>query len=94
MMAATTTPATPESELTPELIDRVLKLSPESLGRLVTLALERLGPPADDPAEVKAAWREEIARRWKEIETGQVELLDARESAARLRQHLREKFGT
>lgn len=89
-MSATTTP---ESELTPELIERVMKLSPENLGRLVTLALEHLGPPAENPAEVKKAWGDEIARRWKEIESGQVQMLDARESAARLRQHLREKFG-
>lgn len=85
---------TPESELTPELIDRVMKLSPENLGRLVTIALEHLGPPPEDPAEVQTAWRDVIARRWKDIESGQVQLLDARESAARLRQHLREKFGT
>ena len=91
-MATMTT--TPETELTPELLNRVMKLSPDNLGRLVTLALEHLGPTAENPAEVKKAWREEIARRWKEIESGKVEMLDARESAARLRQHIREKFGT
>ena len=41
--------------------------------------------PAEDQAEVDAAWRSEIHRRIDDIESGKVELLDADEVHAQLR---------
>jgi hypothetical protein len=92
-MSATSKSETPESELTPELIERVMRLSPESLGRLVGLALERLDVPPDDPEEVKKAWKEEIARRIEAYRRGEVVALDAAGSGERIRARLRERFG-
>ena len=93
MSTTTTTPEPAKSELTPELIDQVLNLSDESLGRLVTLALEHLGPPPEEEAKVKRAWREEIARRITSIEDGTAVLVDAKESVARMRARIQEKYG-
>ncbi|MCC6877381.1 MAG: addiction module protein [Sandaracinaceae bacterium] len=45
---------------------------------------ERSTPPK--PAEsIEAAWREEVARRLREIESGEVELLDAEAVLSALR---------
>ena len=87
-MSATTTP---ESELTPELIERVLKLSRENLGRLVGLALDRLDSAPDDPEAVKQAWREEHARRWEAIRTGAVVTYTPEDAIAYARERLRRK---
>lgn len=62
--------STPETELTPELIDRVMRLSRDDLGRPVGLALDRLDGPAADPDAAMAAMREELTRRWGEMRTG------------------------
>ena len=91
MMPAITT--TPETELTPELIDRVMKLAPESLGRLVALALERIDPPPENQEAVNQSWRDEIARRVASIDDGTAVYVDAKESAARLLNRIREKYG-
>ncbi len=80
---------TPQTELTPELIDRVLKLSPESLGRLVGLAIERLDGPADNSDAAKAAMRAELTRRWEEIRTGAAPTYTPAEAIAYARERLR-----
>ena len=82
--------STPESELTPELIERVLKLSRENLGRLVGLALDHLDRPPEDPEAVKQAWREEHARRWEAIRTGAT-TYTPEEALAYARERLRSK---
>ncbi len=64
------TPATPETELTPDLIDRVRKLSPQSKDKLVGLLLDELEGPPDDPEEVRKAWKDEIARRIEAVRNG------------------------
>ncbi|MCE9562436.1 MAG: hypothetical protein K8U57_10325 [Planctomycetes bacterium] len=93
-MSPTTTPQPAETELTPELIERVLKLSHKSLGRLVEIALDHLGPsPNENLEEVKTAWRDEIARRVTSIVDGTAVLVDGKESLARMRKRLAEKYG-
>jgi putative addiction module component (TIGR02574 family) len=51
--------------------------------------LESVHHPPEDPAEVKKAWQEEIARRIEDIKAGRVQLLDADEVV----RQLREEFG-
>jgi hypothetical protein len=46
----------------------------------------------DDPADVEAAWREEIARRVHEIETDAVELEDGPSAMPRLRDRARQRL--
>lgn len=87
-MTATTTP---ETELTPELVDRVLNLSRENLGRLVGLALDHLDTPPADPEVVRAARREEHTRRWEAIQSGAVPTYTPEEAIAYARERLRRK---
>ena len=105
-MSATTTPETaaPTGRMTPELIKQLHALSRETKEQLIIWLQEELdgGPyvgdlpekPADRPEEVKAAWRETIARRIEDMRTGRVEAIDAQGSAARLLQKMLKKYGT
>ena len=79
-MAATTTPEPPETELTPELIERVKKLSPESQEQLVDLIYGPMPPGPDDA---------EIARRLDELAAGNVTLLTREEAEAQVREAIR-----
>jgi putative addiction module component (TIGR02574 family) len=85
------TPA--ETELTPDLIDRGLKLSPENRERFALLLLDSLDGPPDDPEEVSKGWKDEIARRVADVQIGRVGLVDADQALAEMRQRLREKYG-
>jgi hypothetical protein len=87
------TPATPESELTPDLIERVMKLSAESQDMLVALLLDEQAGPLPDPDEVGRAWRDVIARRVEDVKVGRVVLVDAKQALAEARQRLRERHG-
>lgn len=90
-------------QLTPELLRQVATLSRNSKEHLLVLLEEELegGPllddlpeqSADDSEAVKRAWRAEIARRIEDIRAGRVELIDAKHSAAEMRNRLREKYG-
>ena len=82
-----------ETELTPELIERVMKLSRENMGRLIGIAFNHLEGPPEDPEAVQLAWKNELTKRIHEIESGSVQLVDGRESLARMRHQLREKYG-
>ena len=83
------------SELTPDLIARVFKLSPADRERLGLLLLDSTPDPADGPdetpADVRKAWTEEIVRRVEAYDRGEVRASDWRESLARVRQQLRER---
>ncbi|HEX3757911.1 MAG TPA: addiction module protein [Kofleriaceae bacterium] len=46
----------------------------------------------DAPADVEAAWHEEIARRVQEIETGTVDLEDGPSAMIRLRERARQRL--
>lgn len=82
-----------ETELTPELISRVMKLSREDLGRLVGLALDELDEPMDDPESVRDSWRELLANRWKAIQNGAIPTVSAADAIAYARQRLAERTG-
>jgi hypothetical protein len=105
-MSTTTQPLPaepPAGRLTPELIGQIVRLSRDSKEHLIVLLQEELdgGPfvgdlpeqPAEPPDEVKAAWRDEIARRVEDMRTGRVEAIDAQGSAARLLQKVLRRHG-
>jgi hypothetical protein len=104
-MAATPTPepAALSGQLTPELIKQIHALPREEKEQLIIWLQEELdgGPyigdlpekPADDPAAVQAAWKDEIARRIEDMRTGRVEAIDAQGSASRLLQKMLKKYG-
>ena len=75
---------TPETELTPDLIDRVMRLSPEDKDKLLDLLLD--GPSDDRPDEEVAA---EILRRSNEYHAGGVKPLTRAESDAAIRAEVR-----
>jgi putative addiction module component (TIGR02574 family) len=81
------TPATPETELTPDLIDRVMKLSPESKDKLLELLVNELDGPADDRTDEEIA--AEIRRRSDEYHAGAVKPLTREESDAAIRDEVR-----
>jgi putative addiction module component (TIGR02574 family) len=80
------TPTTAETELTPELLERVTKLSPKSKDRLLDLLLEEIGPPDSRTDEEIAA---EIKRRSDEYHAGTVKSLTREESDAIIRAEVR-----
>lgn len=53
-----------------DLLDRAMMLSPEAKYWLGVALLDSLDPTADDPADVKEAWRNEIARRAERVRSG------------------------
>ena len=78
----------PEAELTPELIERVMRLSRENLGQLVELALDQLDGTPANPEQVEIAWRQELTRRWDEIRSSEVLTYSPAEAIAYARQRL------
>jgi putative addiction module component (TIGR02574 family) len=90
-MSATTTPETPDTELTPELIERVMKLSPENRDRLIGLL--GASPPIPAPPAVGdwAYWKEEIKRRIEAVERGEMKTVTPEELHANVRKALEEE---
>lgn len=84
-MSATTTPETPETELTPELIERVMKLSHESREKLLGLLEEVTPIPRPPPVGDAAYWKAEIARRIAAVENGTMKTYTIEETMAYLR---------
>jgi hypothetical protein len=72
---------TPETELTPELIDRVMKLSPENRAKLADLLDEADLPPGPDDAEIR--------RRLASVLDGTAQTLSREEADEAVRQALR-----
>lgn len=65
-----------------ELIEQALRLPPDEQERIARALYENLADQDeededDDPAEVEAAWAEEIGRRVEEIRSGTVETIPA-----------------
>ncbi|VTU02046.1 unnamed protein product [Gemmataceae bacterium] len=85
-MSSATTTETPETELTPELIERVMRLSPESQARLRELLGE--GPPVPElePVGDWAYWKAEIKRRIDAVENGTMKTYSLQETMEYLRQ--------
>lgn len=80
-------PATPLSEAAEQLLDRALLLPVEERSVIARLLYESIADEEDDedPAEVEAAWAEEVKRRVEEIRTGAVEGIPAEEVFAEMR---------
>jgi putative addiction module component (TIGR02574 family) len=55
-----------------QVLEEALALPEDERTDLVEALLESLDAPAEPPAEVEAAWTEEIARRLKDVEAGAV----------------------
>ncbi|WP_420125241.1 addiction module protein [Longimicrobium sp.] len=73
-----------------ELLQQALLLPPDEQERIARALYENLADLDDededeDPADVEAAWAEEIGRRVEEIRNGTVELVPADELMAELR---------
>ena len=80
------TPKTPETELTPELIERVMKLSPENRQRLIGLLGAAEPVPVPPPVGDAAYWKAEIARRIEAIQNGTMKTYTLEEAVAYWRQ--------
>ena len=73
-----------------ELIDRVMSLPADERAELARQLIVSLEPPAPDAADdVDAAWEEEIERRLGQVDRGEVELRDWRQSIERIRATLK-----
>ena len=73
------------------LVEEARKLSPEEqdeLLRLLVFARDADKPADGTPAEIEAAWAEEIERRIAAVERGESKLIPYEEVMSRLRQHL------
>ena len=90
-MSATTTPETLETELTPELIERLKKLSPESRDRLIVLLGGSPLIPALDTVGDWEYWKAEIKRRVEAVEKGEVKAQTLEEAMAAVRKASRER---
>ena len=74
-----------------ELINRVMSLSAgdrADLARQLIMSLEPVGPEGADD-DVDAAWEGEIERRLDQVDRGEVELRDWRQSIERIRATLK-----
>ena len=84
---------TPHSELTPDLIDRVMSLTTADKDKLVDLLVTGGSGPPDDPDAGRDVWRAEFARRIEDIRAGRITPIDARQALADARQRLRHRYG-
>lgn len=82
-MAATTTP---ETELTPELVERVMKLSPENQAKLRALLSELPPIPPPPPVGDWEYWKAEIKRRIEAFDRGEMKGYTREEAMAKIRQ--------
>jgi len=71
-MSASTTPppGAGGSQLTPELVDQLMKLSPDDRVELGNILLDSVEYPGMGPDEIKQAWRDESARRIEAVRNG------------------------
>ena len=86
MSTATATEAAPDTELTIELVERAMKLSPENRERLIELL--HAGPPIPTPSPVGdwEYWKAEIKRRIEAVENGTMKTYSIEETMEYLRQ--------
>lgn len=73
-----------------KLVEELLKFSARDRAEAARTLLESLDG-CDDPAEVEAAWRDEIAKRVAEIEDGTVELEDGPTVMRQLRERAQDR---
>jgi hypothetical protein len=84
-MSATTTDAAIDTGLTPELIDRLMRLSPEDKDRVALFLLEDLDPPPGANVD----WPAEIRRRLEAVAAGEIKPMSRAESDAAIRAEMR-----
>ena len=89
-MATTTTPATSEAELTPELLERLQKLSPESRDQLIVYLGGSPPIPGPPPVGDWAYWKEEIKRRIEAVERGEMKTYTLEETLEHMQKALDE----
>ena len=73
-----------------ELVQELLKFPPPERAEAARTLLQSLDG-ADDPLDVEAGWRDEIANRVAEIEDGSVELEDGPDTMRQLRERAQAK---
>jgi putative addiction module component (TIGR02574 family) len=74
-----------------QVTEEALNLSPPDRAALTRVLIEALDAgPAEDPAEIEAAWDQEISRRLQEIDSGKVKLIPAEEVFAKIQARLDE----
>jgi putative addiction module component (TIGR02574 family) len=78
-----TIPLSPAAKQLLPAVDALSEKDKEGLARYILAALDG---PADDPAEVRAAWKAVILRRVEEIKSGKVEGIPADEVDRRMRE--------
>ena len=81
-------PAASEADLTPELVDRVMKLAPEGKAKLYELLHEELDFPRDDHSDEEVAAL--IKQRSDEYHAGLVPSMTREESEAAIRAKIRQ----
>ena len=86
-----TPPTQPGTDLTPELIDRVMELSLEGKDKLFGLLAKELDSPPDDRTDEEIA--AEIKRRSDDVHAGNAQLLTPEEVEQNVREMLRRDFG-
>jgi len=93
MSTATVTEAAPETELTTELVERAMKLSPENRERLIELL--HAGPPIPTPSPVGdwEYWKAEIKRRIEAVENGTMKTHTLEEAMADIRKAREDREG-
>lgn len=84
MSTAATTPEPAESELTPELIERVMRLSADGRAKLRVL----LGEPVPNSYDSPEAPRAELQRRVDAYDRGEIKGYTREEAMARVRAHV------
>jgi putative addiction module component (TIGR02574 family) len=90
-MSTTTTPQPAETELTPELLERVMKLSQENRDKLISLLTGEPPIPGPSPVGDWEYWKAEINRRIEDIESGRVKALSHEEAMAVIRKAREER---
>jgi hypothetical protein len=79
----------PDTELTDELIARVMKLSKENRKHLLLLLIESAGDEKE-PEEVSRLWKEELLRRVEKVQSGNYVAYSIEEVNRKLQEALRE----
>lgn len=79
------TPTTAAVDLTPELVERGMKLSPDNRYRFAMELLASLDPTDEVLAAERAALKAELTRRWERLESGEDKALPADDVIAELR---------
>jgi hypothetical protein len=59
-----------------DIVRQATELDSADRAKVITQLLKTLDPPGEDVADFEAAWSEELDRREREMDQGEVELVD------------------